>query len=183
MQSELNRLCIICTLHYFCKVHEFVQKSTRLFPCKSVRKSLWISFPLSNHLTTCFAMRERLASVFRLVISLEKGEFVFTMWNSVSFCGNLDISILQTQELEWRERHIHCFLGAGAQPALFQLWARPKVNCKQATLANDEKYLALLLSSPLGMMSLGILANSNLTVLPLTRWCTHYDRIACWSFR
>ena len=167
-------------------------------------------------------MRERLASVFRLVISLEKGEFVFTIWNSVSFCGNLDISIANSRIGVKRKAHPLFFrcrsstcafsislsilgkkllpgllfcnewsypnpLSAGTQGSLSQfvfltlhlvspysngfhwfVWARPKVNCKQATLANDEKYLALLLSSPLGMMSLGILANSNLTVLPLT---------------
>ena len=106
MQFELNRLWIICTLNCFYKVHKVVQKSTSFFPCKSVRKCLWISLsPSSNHLTTFFAKQERLASVFRLVISLKKGEFVFTFWNSVTVCGTLDISIANSRIRVKRKAH------------------------------------------------------------------------------
>lgn len=41
-----------------------------------------------------FVKRERFVFVFRLVISLKKGEFVFIFWNFVIFCGNLDILIV-----------------------------------------------------------------------------------------
>lgn len=45
-------------------------------PVNRLENASGFPFPSLNHLTTIFAKRERLASIFRLVISLKKGEFV-----------------------------------------------------------------------------------------------------------
>ena len=83
-------------------------------PVKRYENALGFPFPISNHLNTSFAKRERLASVFRLVISPKKGECVLTFWNSFTFRGNLDISIENSRIWEKKRAHALFFKCRGS---------------------------------------------------------------------
>ena len=91
-------------------------------------------------MTTFSAELERLASVFRLVISLEKEELVLTLWNPLIFSGNLDASIGKCRIKVKRKAHPLFFRCRGLMCTF-----------SYVTFYSCHKYMVLLLVfSPFG---------------------------------